>query len=91
MKYEDQPKESDWGQLIIECPSNIGYGCVSASGKSFTYRTHNDGEHYGPYQFFKLPFAITSARSSFYHRNDIFMHDFGQGEQSAVKITYRKI
>lgn len=33
MKYIDQPNGIDRGQLIIECPENLGYGCISASGK----------------------------------------------------------
>jgi hypothetical protein len=80
------------GTITIPCPANIHYGCISASGKSFTFRTREKAE--GPvseYRNIRLPFKIQDFKKGFYHKSDLFRYDFGQGEEPAVIIKYHKI
>lgn len=93
MKYHDEPKTANVGTLTIPCPANIHYGCVSASGKSFTFRTRDKGKHgvISAYRNTRLPFKVQDFKRGFYHENDIIKFDFGKGEETAVQIKYHRI
>lgn len=93
MKYSDEPSRNSSGSLTIPAPANIGYGFVSASGKSFVYRTVNRGEPYSSHRFKKFPFPVKEAdhKRAYYSERDLIKHDFSQGEETAIVIKYHKI
>lgn len=98
MQVQEIITESDNDYLVIALPTLIElfeYGCVSRSGKSFSFRTWNHSKTVlNTYRHVKFNPDLIKDRivnsKKMFHKSDIIIHDFNNIGLPAAKISLSK-